>query len=266
MRADFRGHYVLVTGASGGLGREIATVLARDEGAHLVLVARREDRLRELAADLARAHGTKCVVIAADLTQPADLDRIFDTASAEPGLRGVVLNAGVTYFGDVLEQSDASISSIVDTNITSVAKLAVRFAGHFKDHGGGTIQLVSSMAGFSPLPFQATYAASKAFVTSFGRSLAFELRGTGVIVSVFAPGGIATEMLETSGLSRGFKPGDPGIMAVDVCARYAVGALVSGQELSIPGVQNALLAATMKLAPHSLVKDVVARLYKKARK
>jgi hypothetical protein len=266
MTLDLRGTYVLVTGASAGLGREIARDLAKKHGAHLVLVARREDRLLELAAELEKAHGTKSVVITADLTLPGDLDRVFEGSVAVPDLRAVVLNAGVTFFGDAIDQNDASVDALVATNVTAVAKLALRFGAYFRTKGRGAIQLVSSMAGFSPLPFQTMYAASKAFVTSFGRSLAFELRGTGVTVGVFAPGGIATEMLESSGLSRGFKPGVAGIMEADVCAAYAVRGLVAGEELTIPGAQNALLAATMKLAPHGLVKGVVAKIYEKARK
>lgn len=266
MSIDLRGKYVVVTGASGGLGREIARDLAKKQGAHLVLVARREDRLTELAAELEKAHGTRSVVVTADLTQDADLDKVYEAAVALPELRAVVLNAGVTFFGDAVDQNDASIGALIDTNVTSVAKLAVRFAGHFKAKGAGAIQLVSSMAGFSPLPYQAMYAASKAFVTSLGRTLAFELRGTGVTVGVFAPGGIATEMLETSGLSRGFKPGDAGIMAADVCAAHAVRGLVKGEELTIPGADNAVMAAAMKLAPHGLVKGIVAQIYAKARK
>jgi uncharacterized protein len=266
MSLVLRNKYVLVTGASGGLGREIARHLAADHGAHLILVARREDRLVELSAELKKAHGTDCILVPADLTLAADLDKVFDASVGSPGLAAVVLNAGVTYFGDAIDQSDASIEALLQTNVTSVAKLAVRFGGYFRDKRAGAIQLVSSMAGFSPLPFQAMYAASKAFVTSLGRSLDFELRGTGVRVGVFAPGGIATEMLETSGLSKGFKPGDTGIMDADTCARYAVKALVEGQELSIPGAQNALLAATMKFAPHGIVKGVVAKIYEKARK
>lgn len=265
MSIDLRGKYVVVTGASAGLGREIARDLAKRHGAHLVLVARREDRLVELGAELEKAHGTKSVIVTADLTRSGDLDKVYDAAVALPDLRAVVLNAGVTFFGDAIDQSDASIGALIDTNVTSVAKLAVRFAAHFKAKGVGAIQLVSSMAGFSPLPYQALYAASKSFVTSFGRTLAFELRGTGVTVGVFAPGGIATDMLETSGLSRGFKPGDTGIMDADVCAAHAVRGLVRGEELTIPGADNAVMAAAMKVVPHGIVKGIVAKIYAKAR-
>jgi short-subunit dehydrogenase len=195
MNLVLRNKYVLVTGASGGLGREIARhlaadhgahlilvarredrlvelsaelkkahgtecilvpadlTLAADHGAHLILVARREDRLVELSAELKKAHGTECILVPADLTLAADLDKVFDASVGAPALAAVVLNAGVTYFGDAIDQSDASIEALLQTNVTSVAKLAVRFGGYFRDKRAGAIQLVSSMAGFAaPVP------------------------------------------------------------------------------------------------------------------
>lgn len=255
---------MFVTGASSGLGLELAVQLVRDHGAHVILVARREDRLAALAERLERDFGGRAEVVAADLTQPADLQRAFAVATDGRELRGAILNAGVTYFGDAVAQPTASLDALVGTNVTSVAALALRFADHLRRGAGGHLMLVSSMGGFSPLPFQTAYGASKAFVTSFGRGLAYELRGTPVRVTVFAPGGIATELMALSGLDRGFKPGDAGIMAVDDCARRALTAMARGDELAIPGAANTLMALGMKLAPHSLVTRVIARIYRRA--
>jgi short-subunit dehydrogenase len=260
---EFRGRWVLVTGASSGLGLEIARRLAREHGANIIAVARRQDRLTSLAAELESQHGVKALPIAADLTKSADLDRLYDTAIANREVHGVVLNAGITFYGHVLDQPADTIDSIVATNVSSVVHLTMRFAKYLTARAnGGGIMLVSSTAGLAPMPYQSLYGATKSFVTSFGRGLAHELRDRGVSVTVFAPGGIATEMLDIAGLSAKFKPGDMGIMPADRCAEHAVRAFVQRADFYVPGALNRVLATAMKLAPHGVVVGQIARLYK----
>ena len=149
------------------------------------------------------------------------------------------------------------------TNVTSVVRLATRFATYLseRDPRGG-IMLISSMASFMPMPYQGTYGATKAFLTSFGRSLRLEIEDRRVSVTVFAPGGIATEMLEVSGLSRKFKAGDFGVMPADLCAGLALRALVRRRELYVPGFFNQLGAVAIKLAPHGFVSRRLASVYR----
>ncbi|WP_375760225.1 SDR family NAD(P)-dependent oxidoreductase [Corallococcus exercitus] len=262
---NFRGRWVLITGASSGLGLEMARLLAREHGAHIIAVARREDRLTALKAELESAHGVQVLPLSADLTRPGDAERVFETATAGRTVDGVILNAGVTYFGHALEQQPESFDAMLATNITSVVRMAQRFGAHFaKRGGGGALMLVASTAGFAPLPYQTAYAATKSFVISYGRGLAYELRKAGVSVTVFAPGGIATEMLSVSGLDRKFKAGDVGIMSAEACARTAVEAFVHRRELSVPGVLNRFLATMMKLLPHGFLMGRSAALYEGA--
>lgn len=263
---NFRGRWVLVTGASSGLGMEMARLLAREHGANIIAVARREDRLQALKAELESQHGVQVLPLAADLSRSGEAQRLYERAVEGRDVYGVVLNAGVTFYGNVLEESHETFEAMLATNVTSSVQLSKRFASYLSQRGeGGGIMLVASMAGFAPLPYQTSYAATKSFVISYGRGLHHELRGTGVSVTVFTPGGIATEMLENSGLSEKFKPGSLGIMPADRCARLALDAFRSRRQLYVPGLLNQVMAAGMKLLPHWLLIPRIAALYEDKR-
>jgi uncharacterized protein len=192
---NFNGRRVLITGASSGLGLEMARQLAHREHSDLVLVARRLDRLNELKTELESATGVRCQVIAADLSKPQDVDRVFEEATAAGEVYGVILNAGVTHFGKHFELDWSSFNNMLATNVTSVVRLVNLFTPYLINNGqGGGVMLVSSMAGLLPVPFQSAYAGTKAFITNFSLSLSEELRGELVSVTVFSPGGIDTAM------------------------------------------------------------------------
>jgi short-subunit dehydrogenase len=253
----------LVTGASAGLGREITRIIARDHGGSVVAVARRKEPLETLGKELSGVNSAAVYPLTADLSTPEPVERCFVEATRDRRIDGVVLNAGVTYFGKVEAQPEDSIQSIIATNCLGLTLLSARFVRYFAEQRiPGRILLVSSMTGFSPLPYQAVYAGTKAFVTNYGLSLREELRGTGITVTVFCPGGIATEMLEKSGLSRQFSPTDFGIMNAEVCARYAVNAFISGRDLVVPGVSNWVGSVAQRLAPRGLLSRVVERIYR----
>lgn len=270
-RLQLRSRWVLVTGASSGLGLEMARVLAREHGANLVLVARRRERLDALAAELQRAHGVEAVALTADLATDGAAEAVLAGATAGGRrLSAVVLNAGVTYYGDALAQDPAALQALVRTNVLGMVDLASRAARHFiqtLEEGGepGALLLVSSVGGLMPLPYQAAYGASKAFITSYGLSLGEELRGRGVSVTVFAPGGIATELLELSGLDAKFKAGQLGVMEAPACAARAVEALVQRRALVVPGFLNQALAAVPRLLPRRFLASRVAAIYRPAR-
>jgi uncharacterized protein len=260
---DFRRNTTLVTGASAGLGREIARVIAEQHAGNLVIVARRADRLSELAEELRRRCGVEVTPLVADLSVPSEIERCFTEATTGRTIQGVILNAGVTYFGRATEQTDESVASIISTNVSGVVGLSTRFARYFvneKIRGG--LMMVSSMASLAPFPYQAVYAGTKAFITSFALALREELRENGIPVTVFCPAGIASEMLETSGLSKQFQPGSTGIMDADVCARYAVDAFGSDLGLAIPGPSNWIASMAMRAFPRTLVARAVERIYR----
>jgi uncharacterized protein len=256
------GRYVVITGASSGLGREMARVIARDYRGHVVAVARRADRLTELARELKERWGATAVPLVADLTRAADVERCFAEATTGRSIHGVVLNAGVTFYGQALSQSAASLETLLATNTAAPVRLAQLFGRYLVAQGeAGGMLLVSSMAGLVPMPYQAVYGGTKALVTSFGLALRQELRASGVSVSVFAPGGIATEMLDLSGLSAKFAPDGPGMMTAEACAGAAMRALVARRALVVPGAMNRVTAWLMSSLPRSWVVPIVARLY-----
>jgi uncharacterized protein len=264
---SLRSRWVLVTGASSGLGLEMARTLAREHGANLVLVARRRERLDALAAELQSAHGVQALGVAADLAQAGAAQRVLAEACAGGRtLSAVVLNAGVTFYGEALAQEPAQLEALLRTNVLGTAELASLAARHFvQAKEPGALLFVSSVGGLMPLPYQAAYGASKAFLTSLGLSLGEELRPHGVSVTVFAPGGIATELLELSGLDAKFKAGQMGVMEAPACAARAVEALVARRGLVVPGLLNQALAAAPRLLPRRFLAARAAALYRPAR-
>lgn len=260
---QFDSRWVLVTGASSGLGREMALQLARDHRANLVLVARRAERLQALKAELESAYGVRCHVIAADLADPVAVERLFAEATAVGEVYGVVLNAGVTHFGHHQALAWADFEKMLATNVTSLVRLASLFTPYLlaKNSGGG-ILLVSSIAGLLPVPYQAAYAGTKAFVTNFGQSLAAELRGENLSITVFSPGGIDTEMSRNSDLK--FFENTVFLQDAAACAREGIEAMRRRRSLHVPGFLNRNQLLLSRLVPRSLVGMLARNVYRKA--
>ncbi len=256
---DFRSRWVLVTGASSGLGLEMARQLAREHGANIVAVARRLDRLQALQKEL-EPTGVRVEPITADLTSMDDVDRAFDKASEiSGGLYAGVLNAGVTHFGDWNELDWDGFQRMLTTNVTSVVRLSSLLVPHLQERGEqGGILLVSSMAGLAPVPYQAAYSGTKAFLVNYGCSLYHELRDKGVSLTTFAPGGIQTEM--TSG--ERFNSLRSWLMPVDRCARSGLEGFRKRKYLHVPGVVYKALAALSHVAPEPFASGRVAAEYR----
>lgn len=262
-KLDLAERWVLVTGASSGLGREIARVLARSHRANVVVTARRLDRLEALREELERDAGVECVAIAADLTDPGAVDALFADATRDRAIDAIVVNAGVTYYGAHGDASDAAVDAMLATNVHAAVRLTTRALAAFdrRGHDGGVL-LVSSLAGEFGLPYQAAYSGTKAFVTRFGRALRTERRGHPGSITVFAPGGIATEMLDDSGLAKKFAPGSAGVMAAEACARAAVDALVARRGFVVPGLVNKLGYIASRLLPTACTQALLRRAYR----
>lgn len=259
---DFRNRWVLVTGASSGLGEEMARQLAA-AGAQLMLVARREERLRKLARELEAAHGTRSVLITADLAWPDEVERVYQEARAAGDVYAVILNAGITHFGRHLDLDWKQVDALLATNVNSVLHLAHRFLPDLVARGdGGGLLLVASMAGLMPTPFQAAYAGSKAFLVQFGQALAQELRGRAASVTVYCPGGIDTAMTRDSGLR--FFSNTPFLQDVGSCAAEGLAALRQRRTLYVPGRLNRLQVFMARFAPRALIARVAHDAYRRA--
>jgi short-subunit dehydrogenase len=260
---ELRGRWTVITGASSGLGVELARHIAREHGGHVVLVARRRERLETLAEELRSRYGVQAACVTADLSRPEDVERLFTEATSGRDIHAVILNAGVTYWGEAMKLGWSEFQAMLDTNVTSLVRLSSLFVPYLVERGThGGMMFVSSVAGLIPVPYQAAYSGTKAFVTSYGQCLAQEVRPKGVSVTVFAPGGISTELLVNSGLSNRFKAGDLGVMSPEDCAVHAVRAFQRRKELYVPGLINQTLALAARVLPRGFLAQRTAAIYR----
>jgi uncharacterized protein len=244
----------LVTGASSGIGVELARELARD-GHDLILVARRENPMRDLAVKLS-AFGVNATAIAANL----GVINAASTLAAELHDRGLdaldvlVNNAG---FGDYQEFSEAEptkLAEIIQLNITTLTELTRLILPNMLVRRRGRILFMGALAGFTPGPGAAVYHASKAYVVSLGRALGSELRGTGVTVTTVCPGPTKSGFGLAAGLEEGLGDSGVGLMTSRVVAQRAYQALKEGRCLEIPGLRNKMQAAWASLATRMLMR------------
>jgi hypothetical protein len=258
---DFRGKWVLVTGASSGLGKEIATQLAARHGANLVISARRAERLEALKAELEAKTGVKVRTLVADLSKMADVERAIDEAK-QLDLSAVILNAGVGHLGFHHELSWADFHAMIQTNVIGTARITSDLA-HWAQQQRRPLRLmlVTSLQGFIPIPFQSAYAGTKGFLNNFGLALSQELRGTGVQVQVFAPTGVKTEM--TAG--ERFAKLSSFLLPVDVVAAQAVNALVKGHTLSTSmGFWERIGLSLERLLPRMVAIRIMGQVYRQS--
>ncbi|MBM7831770.1 short-subunit dehydrogenase [Agromyces cerinus] len=199
MTIDFTGTTALITGASSGLGTAFAIAFAR-RGADVVLVARREDRLRELAERIEREHGVRAKPIALDLARP-DAHTALRAALDERGIRihTLVNNAGFGVKGAFVDADPARIAEMVQLNVASVVAITREFLPDLVRVGRGALVNVASTAAYQPCPDMAVYGASKSFVLSFTEALAYETRASSLRVLALSPGATSTEFFDVVG-------------------------------------------------------------------
>ncbi len=252
----------VVTGASSGIGREIARQLAQ-RGHGLALVARREERLRALADELSAAHAVRVEVVAADLTDQAAREQIAAHV-VEQGLAADILvnAAGVSTVGPVHTNDTAAELTMLHTDVVALAHLCSLFLPGMVERGTGAVLNIASTAAFQPMPGQAGYAASKAFVLSYSQAVRTELKGTGVSVTVLCPGPVDTEFAESAGFgddeAEAALPRFMWVSAEDV-AEAGLAGLDRGRAVVIPGAANHIGALGGRFAPRTLLLPIIAR-------
>ncbi|HEV7420971.1 MAG TPA: SDR family oxidoreductase [Mycobacterium sp.] len=249
---------VLVTGASSGIGEEFAREFAR-RGRHVVLVARRAEKLAALAESL----GSTADVLPADLSKPDERAALPDRV-ADLGLVVDVLvnNAGLSTVGPIAESDPVAELNLVEVDVAAVADLCSRFVPGMVSRRRGAVLNVASVGAFGPLPGQAAYGAAKAFVLSYTQALGQELRGTGVIAATLCPGPVKTAFGATAGIpDEDAEAALPKAMWVDAdeVARAAIDGLESGRTVIIPGVLNRVGAVAYQLLPRRLLLPILAR-------
>lgn len=246
----------LVTGASGGIGAELARELAR-HGHDLVLAARSVAPMQALAAEL-RERGAAATVIPADLSKPgAAASLADDIASRGLAIEVLVNNAGLGAAGRFDRCDPGRISEILQVNIVALTELTRLLLPGMIARGHGRIMLVASVAGFQPGPRMAAYFASKAYVLSLGEALAYELRGTGVSVTTLCPGATATNFFNVAGSNHSLMAKRlRRMMPADKVARLGYRGLAAGRRVVITGAMNRLLALAGRYAPRRITLPV----------
>jgi short-subunit dehydrogenase len=250
----------LVTGASGGIGAEIARVLAGN-GHDLVLVARSGARLAAFAEELSGAHGIRARALAADLAQGEEPERLARSIASEGSDVDVLVNnAGFGLHGPFVRTDGARELEMIQLNVVALTRLTKLLLPGMVARGRGRVLNVASTAAFAPGPFMAVYYATKAYVVSLSEALAEEVRGTGVTVTALCPGATRTAFAGTAGMedSALFRQGV--VMDAPTVARAGVAGMMAGRALVVPGLANKALVASLRVTPRSVVRRVTRRM------
>lgn len=256
----------LVTGASSGIGSEIARELAR-RGHGVVLVARRKNRLDELATELRAAHGVRAETLGCDLSKPASRDRLpARVAALDLDIEILVNNAGFATGGAFYQSDPKRELEQVRLLVEAVVALSSAFLPAMVKRGRGAILNVASTAGMQPLPYSAGYSAAKAYVLTFSEAVHQEVRGLGVTVTALAPGPVDTEFWDQAGWQgpggRSFEQAFPGAVkpsARDV-ARAGVSGLARGRRVVVPGLPFRAGMLAWRYVPHAVKLPVLEQV------
>ena len=251
----------LITGASAGLGTHFALALARDRH-DLILVARREERLQQLAELVRSRYGVAAHVIAADLAKRNAVARLADAVAAQGlGVDLLINNAGFGARGAVAELDRAAQARMIDVNCRALTELCHAFLPAMLERRSGAILNVASTAAFQPGPWMAVYYASKAFVLSFSEALHEEVKDRGVRVSALCPGPTRTEFADVAGAADSdlFRrlAGPPEKVVAD-----GLKALEANRAVVVSGMANKMMAGSVRFAPRGLARRMAASLQK----
>jgi short-subunit dehydrogenase len=250
MPVAMRWESALVTGASSGLGTAFARRLAADGTRRLVLVGRDAERLQALAQELASSNGATAEPVVCDLADAAQSGALAARVRESPPDL-LVNNAGFGHYGDFERLSIQALAASIDVNVRALVELSHAYVGAMRPRGRGSLLQVASTVAFLPVPYEAVYAASKAFVLSFSEALAEELRGTGIRVRCICPGLVDTQFAARAGLTHQVAPrrgADPARVAATALATFDRGGVTHFDRAAL---QAAARAA--RLAPRRMV-------------
>lgn len=253
---------VLITGASSGIGLELAHLFAHD-GYRLVLVARSRGALRELGDDLQSRYSVEVRVSPKDLAHPAAPGELYqELQEAGIVLDVLVNNAGFGGSGSFLKTDWNNESEMLQVNLVALTHLTKLFLPQIRAREGKLLN-VASIAGFLPGPFMAVYYASKAYVISFSEALAEELSGTGTTVTCLCPGPVATGFQKRAGTESNEMMKSPLLVDVREVARAGYQGMKQGKRLVIPGWKNRLVVEMLRASPRSVATKMVSRMHEK---
>lgn len=252
----------LITGASGGIGEELARLMAVD-GTDLVLVARSREKLQSLADELSGKHHVAARVLSKDLSDTSAPREIYEELAADGvEVETLINNAGFGSYGLFAETDLAHELRLLQVNVVALTHLTKLFLPGMLARRRGYVMNVASTAAFQPGPLMAVYYASKAYVLSFSEALSNETQGTGVVVSALCPGPTETGFVAAAGMEQS-KLFERGAMTAREVAEAGYHGMLAGKRVVIPGLRNSLLARTVGLMPRGLVLKVVRGIQEK---
>lgn len=255
----------LITGASSGIGETFASALAK-EGLDLILVARSKDKLENLAQALAKAHGVKVAVIAADLGVPESGAKLAaEVSKRKLKVDLLINNAGFGLAGNFEHQEPARHQQMIALNIGAVVDLAHAFLPAMLERGAGAILNVASLAAFQPTPFMTVYGATKAFVLSFSEGLWAEYRNQGIRVLAVCPGPVDTPFFEATGKGDSLRKTVPRgtMLTAPAVVSASLKALRQGKSFVVPGAMLKAMSLLPRLVPRTLMAAGAARAMKR---
>jgi short-subunit dehydrogenase len=253
----------LITGASGGIGLELARIFAR-EGFDLILIARREEALRELADALLTKYGTRSLVLAADLADPGSPGRLAAEIASRGGqLDALVNNAGFGTSGPFRASDLDAQLAMIRVNISALTELTHRFLPGMIASRRGLILNVASTAAFQAGPLMAVYYATKAYVLHFSEAIANELAGSGVSVTALCPGPTLTGFQAAAGIERTRLLGRMSVADAASVAEAGYRGLLRGKRVVVPGLVNRLAAEATRLVPRRMAAAVARHMQEK---
>ena len=259
MSEELRGKWGLVTGASSGIGVDIARELAR-RGMNVLLVARREDRMCALAEELTQAHDVQVDVLAFDLSDPASSPALHAAATADGrAVHVLVNNAGFGAFGNFWETDWERHAGMLRLNMEALTHLTWLFTRDMVRRGAGRVMQVASIGAFQPSPSYAAYSATKSYVLSLGIAVNHELRGTGVTSTVLSPGATRTEFIDVAGQGHESLLFKLLAMTSADAARIGVGAMLKGRASVVPGLMNTINTWFVRRLPIWMATWIAAR-------
>lgn len=260
MTYQLKNRHAVITGASSGIGAALAVQMAK-QGCHLHLVARREEKLRQLAKQLETDHGIQTHVYTMDLSEDGAADALVSALDAHP-ISVVVNNAGIGMTGIFEKQDRGVIRTMINLNVRFTTEFTYLMVGKLKGNGEDVrILNVGSVAGFQGVHHFMPYASTKAYVNHFSEGLNWELRGTNITVTCLAPGATRSEFIERAKMTGSFM-GTYDVMTTEAVAAAGIKALKAGKACVIPGLTNKIKIFSLRITPRWMVRLTIKWMFR----
>lgn len=252
----------LITGASSGIGLELAHVMAKEKH-NLVLVARSIDKLNQLAEELIQTHGIKVKTYKADLSKTEEIEKLYQQTQNEGiEVSYLINNAGFGEYGKFIENDWEKLNTMMQLNMVSLVHLTSLYSKDMVSSRFGKIMNVASTAAFQPLPYMAIYAATKTFVLNFSEAIARELKEHGITVTALCPGLTVTGFMEAANMedTKFLTRAKSSMATAEEVAEYGYEAMMKGKTVAVHGMVNSIVAQSARFLPRDLVTTIAKKV------